>query len=70
MTEKALSFDLTQDQVIKLKKWMKEHKCKKKYRKASIALYTYKFTPVGIGTIESVECKCGKIIGLTDVGTW
>ncbi len=44
-------------------KWYKKHK--KSHLTASL---TYKFTPLGIGTVGKVECSCGECFKFRDIG--
>ena len=74
------TFSLTDDQVIKVEKWRKEHECKlrtdehgiegESYVGAIGGALTYYFTPTGIGTSEVVKCACGEKLDLTDYDLW
>ena len=59
------TFELTDEQIAKVKKF--HPKCKKKFK---AACGKYVFEPTGIGIIEIFICPCGKELDLTNVDTW
>ena len=61
----AMTFELTDKQVKKIKKF--HPKCKKKYTGAIGGGDYYKFYPTGIGVLASYICKCGEELNLTNV---
>ena len=63
-------FELDDDQVTKLNKWLKRHnkKCPDKFLDKQGAIggrLSYHFTPTGVGTAAVVHCRCGKKVDLT-----
>jgi hypothetical protein len=62
-----MKFELTEAQTIKLKEWQK----KIKDLFGEYGLYTYSFTPTGIGDNVEVYSHLTKTkLDLTDVDTW
>ena len=68
-------FSLTEQETKDLKKWLKKHdeKCKFKDQHKQGAIggrITYMFTPTSLGVITRVKCACGKEADLTDTSIW
>lgn len=66
-----IEFKTTEIEEQKLETWLSKHnkKCKLK-KKNKMRLFTYLFTPTGIGTIIEVKCSCGKSVDITDESKW
>jgi len=72
-----MKFELIGKELEKVKEF-KKHKCKIKYKWRWFwrypvpvkRMYTYEFTPTGIGMICNVRCNCGKKTDLTCVEYW
>ena len=65
MFEETYLFVMSEKEEKVANSWKKEHNktCKN-------ILYTYSFTPNGIGTDVEVKCSCGKTINVTDISVW
>lgn len=63
-------FTLTDDQKKKVAEWAKNHDCTITHVGALGGLFTYSFTPTGLGVAQVVSCECGKKINLTDYDSW
>lgn len=59
-----MTFELSEEETLKADEFRKVHKdCK--------GLFSYIFTPTGIGFSVEIRCnKCGKILDITDYNTW
>ena len=62
-----ITFTISDKEEECIKKWKDKHKkvCKQKNR-----LFSYTFTPTGIGDSIEVKCSCGKRFDATDVDSW
>ena len=70
--EYRLGFPMTEEEVQKAEKWMKEHDESAHNGKSSGAIggrYTYEFTPTSIGVFCGLRCSCGASVTLTDFNT-
>ena len=70
--EYRLGFPMTEEEVQKAEKWMKEHDESVHKDKSSGAIggrYTYEFTPTSIGVFCGLRCSCGASVTLTDFNT-
>jgi len=63
-------FALSVSEKERFDKWLKKHNKKCVDRKERNQLLTYMFTPVGIGTIITIQCSCGKKVDVTDSSNW
>ena len=71
--EYRLGFPMTEEEVQKAEKWMKEHNESAHKGESFGAIggqYTYEFTPTSIGVLCGVRCSCGAHITLTDLDTF
>ena len=71
--EYRLGFPMTEEEVQKAEKWMKEHTESAHKGESFGAIggqYTYEFTPTSIGVLCGVRCSCGAHITLTDLDTF
>lgn len=62
-----MNFELNKLEKEKADKFIEEHKkCKNKF-----TLFSYIFTPTGIGYNVEIRCNsCGKTLDITDYTTW
>ena len=70
--EYRLGFPMTEEEVQKAEKWMKEHDESAHKGKSSGAIggrYIYEFTPTSIGVFCGLRCSCGASVTLTDFNT-
>jgi len=66
-----ISFDLSDDQIKKLRQWDDQHRCGYKQNSGAIVgRLTYCFSPTGLGDICIVKCSCGEEIDLTEYEKW
>ncbi len=63
-------FELTSEEVERIRKWDKNHFCTLTTEGAIGGRLTYSFTPTGLGVVTEVECACGAKIDLTDYDSW
>jgi hypothetical protein len=75
-TRKPIFF-LTQTNINKANAWISHHNqehCElgQSYRQLGVTsgVYTWEFTPTGIGTVVKVKCNCGESIDLSDYDLW
>lgn len=71
MKQDEIMFDLTSDQIKKLRKWQnKLPKVNESEFGMQGGAYSYIFTPIGIGTHELVRRNDGYELDLTEYNTW
>ena len=71
--EYRLGFPMTEEEVQKAEKWIKEHNESAHITESFGAIggqYTYDFTPTSIGVLCGLRCSCGAHITLTDLDTF
>jgi hypothetical protein len=65
------TFGLTAKQKKKVDKWCKEHPCSEVAVRARHRVFTYQFTPNGIGVSAGVLCSgCKGTVDVSDYETW
>ena len=66
-----MKFQMSEQEVDNMNLWIERHdnKCKLK-KKNKPRLFSYCFTPTGIGTIIKIKCSCGKFKDVTDDSHW
>ena len=71
--EYRLGFPMTEEEVQKAEKWIKEHNESAHKGESFGAIggqYTYEFTPTSIGVLCGLRCTCGAKITLTNLNTF
>lgn len=63
-----MTFELSENQVEKIRKFHPKHK--KIYTGAIDGGEHYTFTPTGLGCIITYTCKCGEMLDLTESENW
>ena len=69
-----MKFEIYEDELPSLDKWLEEHECG--YTKDPFAAgaiggrLTYQFTPTSLGQITVVRCLCGKEVNITNTDSW
>lgn len=67
-----MEFILSEEEEKNAREFMKKHKpCYDTKKTVVGGMYSYIFTPSGIGIASSIKCNvCGEIKDITDYGTW
>jgi hypothetical protein len=71
MSEKNLSWGISEEQSEQLSAWIKKHRHPKKYKGAIGGHITYSFTDTSLGTVMSVKCAtCEGKLDFSDYDKW
>ena len=62
-----MNFVTTPKMDLAIRSWAASHVCKNRGLSSTL---TYRFTPVGIGTVVKIKCTCGKKLDVTDYTIW
>jgi hypothetical protein len=66
-----ITFTISDKEEERIKKWKDKHKKVCRLRSVGMScLYSYEFTPNGIGSSIDVKCSCGERFNATDVDSW
>lgn len=68
------TFEISDEQVKNIDKWLEEHSRTCPYFTANIKFLggpiSFIFNPIGIGTIVIVKCSCGGKVDVSDYDNW